>query len=68
MDYAKKQNIITGNLKNNTVIFNSQFPVTFKCSLQWLPINFRVCSQPFLDSSFVSVPIFDINFRQVRFF
>lgn len=67
MYYAKNQNIVTGNLKNNTVISNSQFPVTFKCSLQWLSINFRVCSQPPLDSSFDPVPIFDINFREVRF-
>jgi len=34
MDYTKDENTVTGNLENNTVISDSQLPVSFKGSLQ----------------------------------
>jgi len=68
VNYTEDQNTVTGNFENNTVISDSQLPVSFEGFSQWFSIGFRLRGKPVFNSSFDHVPVFHINFRQVRSF
>ena len=51
VNYTEDKNTVTGNFENNTVISDSQFPVSFKRSSQRLSIGFRLCGKPIFDYS-----------------
>ena len=68
VNYTEDKNTVTGNFENNTVISDSQLPVSFEGFSQWLSIGFRLRGKPIFDGSFDHAPVFSINFRQVRSF
>ncbi len=65
VNYTKDENTAIHIFKNHPVVSNSQLPVSFKGSLQWLSIDFRSCGKAFFDGSFDHFPVFRINFREI---
>jgi len=68
VNYTEDENTVTGNFENNTVISDSQLPVSFKGSSQRLSIGFRLCGKPFFDGSLDHALVFRVYFGQVRSF